>query len=315
MSLRFLPILFFAWLCACQIATFAQESGDPAAAGEQQAATEPDPQAEAAAEIEAAIQSYVAAFNGRDAATLAAHWAPEGVYTSRTTGEQVVGRDAITAEFTQIFGQENIPGLAVSTESIEFISPSVALERGTAVVSHSEEDMVETSYSVVYIKLDGKWLIDRVTEDEIVVQMSNSDKLQPLDWMIGEWIDESEIMTIEINCQWTRNQNYISRTFKVTGDEIESAGMQIIGWDPVNNQIRSWLFDTDGSYVSGTWTKGEDQDRWVVQSVATLVDGSQGSYTSILEPLEDGSYSWRKVNRVLDGELLPSLDEVIVQRK
>ncbi len=315
MPFRSIPILFFVWLCGCQLAIVAQEPGTQEAASAQEAASENDAQAAATAEIQAAIQSYVVAFNGRDAETLAAHWAPEGVYISRATGDQVVGRDAMVAEFTEMFSQESVPGLAVSTQSIEFISPNVALERGIAVVSYAEDDVVETAYSVVFIKIDGKWLIDRVTEDEIVVQISNSDKLLPLEWMIGEWVDETESMSIDVNCQWTRNQNYISRTFKVTGDDIESAGLQIIGWDPVNNQIRSWLFDTDGSFVSGTWTKSEEQDRWVVQSVATLVDGSQGSYTSIFEPLEDGSYSWRKVNRVLNGELLPSLDEVIVQRK
>ena len=323
--------ILLAWLWAMPAGLIAQDSGSPPTAGAQEVADEQETtgteetageqpiavesaaQAAARVEIEAAIQSYVTAFNNRDANTLAAHWAPEGVYTDRSSGAQVVGREAIAAQFTEMFGQEGVPGLAVTSESIDFISPNVALERGVAIVSYAEDDVVETAYSVVYIKIDGKWLIDRVTEDEIVVEFSNADKLQPLEWMIGEWVDASDEMTIEINCQWTRNQNYISRTFNVASEDFESAGLQIIGWDPVNNQIRSWLFDTDGSFVSGTWTQHEGG--WTVQSIATLVDGKQGSFTSILQPLEDGTYSWRKVNRVLDGELLPSLDEVIVQPK
>ena len=82
------------------------------------------------AEIESVIESYVTAFNARDVEKLAAHWCSEGVYTSRTSGEQVAGREAITKEFASMFGDDAGPKLAVTTESIEFISPNVALERG-----------------------------------------------------------------------------------------------------------------------------------------------------------------------------------------
>lgn len=305
---KFAHVFLFPVVAITVIATasngFAQESGGAVAPATN------DP----AAEIEAVVQSYVTTFNARDAAKLAAHWAPEGVYTSRSTGEQVVGREAMTAEFTSMFAGESVPDLAVATESIDFISPNVALERGIATVTHAEDDVVETSYSVVYVKQGGAWLIDRVTEDELVIEFSNRDKLAPLEWMIGKWVDEIEGSTIEFTCQWTRNQNFISRKYEVvTSDGVESSGLQIIGWDPVNNQIRSWLFDSDGSFVSGKWTQSDD--KWVVQSIATLADGAQGSYTSVFRPQDDGNFTWQKINRILDGELLPNIDEVVVQRK
>ena len=65
--------------------------------------------------------------------------------------------------------------------------------------------------------------------------------------------------------------------------------------------------------INGTWTKRDD--RWVVQSVATLADGSTGSFTSVFRPLDDGNFTWQKLNRVLDGKLLPNIDEIVVQRK
>jgi uncharacterized protein (TIGR02246 family) len=274
-------------------------------------------QEEDTSKITAAIQSYVAAFNARDAAKLANHWSPDGIYTQRDTGEQVAGRSAILQQFQELFRNgesSDLPTLMVTTESIQFISPSVALEQGIATVAHSPDDLEETRYSVVYVKRDGDWLIDRVSEEEIVVPVSNQDKLAPLEFLIGEWVDEADDNRIELNCQWTRNENFISMTFKVISeDEVESSGLQIIGWDPVANEIRSWLFDSDGSFVSGSWTSHDD--RWVVQARATLADGSQGSFTGIYRPLEDGTIAWQKVNRVLDGELLPSLDEVVIRRK
>ncbi len=277
----------------------------------QDAVTETD---DASAEIKASIQSYISAFNARDVAKLVSHWSPEGVYVSRTSGEEVVGREAMTKEFAAIFASDSVPKLAGTTESIDFISPNVALERGTATVTHAEADVVETNYSVVYVKRDGTWLIDRVTEEEIVVQPSNYQQLKDLQWLVGEWIDESDGITIEVTCRWTRNQNFISRTYTVSNeDEIESSGLQVIGWDPKQKQIRSWLFDSNGGFITGTWTKRDD--RWIVQSVATMADGGSGSFTSVFRPSEDGNYTWQKINRVLGGKLLPNIDESVVQRK
>ena len=267
----------------------------------------------ATAKIQAAIAAYVVAFNNRDVEKLVALWSPDGVYTQRDTGEQVNGRESIAIELKKIMAEAENTQLSVTTQSIDVISPNVALERGSSVVTKGE-DSFESEYTVVFVKRDDEWLIDRVTENEISSTISNRERLQPLEWMVGEWTDVVEDSTIEFSCQWTSNQNYLSRTYKVSdAGGVTSSGLQIIGWDPIKKQIRSWLFDSDGSYVSGLWT--ESEGRWVVQSLATLVDGSEGSFTSIFRPLEDGNYGWQKTNRVLNGELLPSIDEVIIQRK
>ena len=263
--------------------------------------------------IRAAVESYVAAYNARDVEKLVAHWSPDAVYISRDSGDALQGHEEMIAEFSAVFAEQSVPKLAVTTESIDFISPNVAVERGTALLSYGEKETSETRYRVVYIRRDGTWLIDRVTEDETAVD-SHYDKLKELEWLVGDWYDEEEGFDVEISCSWTKNQNFISRTFVVSNDsEVESSGLQIIGWDAQKQQILSWLFDSDGSVVTGTWNKRED--RWVVQSVASLADGGSGSFTSIYRPLEDGNLAWRKINRVLDGEILSNIDEIVLQRK
>ena len=298
----FLP----AWLIATSLVSIGQ---DDVTAVDDVAAVDNE-----ASAIEAASQSYIAAYNARDVAKLVSLWAPEGVYISRTSGDRVVGREAMTEEFTAVFENENLPTLAAAIESIDLISPNVALERGIATVTRSENDVVETDYRVVYVKRDGHWLIDRVTEDEIIVRTSNYQHLKALEWLVGQWIDAGEGISIEVDCKWTENQNYLSRTYSVSSEQgVESSGLQIIGWDPNQKLIRSWLFDSDGGFISGTWTQRDD--RWVVQSVATLADGGSGSFTSIFRPTDDGNYTWQKINRVVEGQILPSVDEIIVQRK
>ncbi len=266
------------------------------------------------AAIRAAVQAYVDAFNKRDVEQLVALWSPEGVYHSRQGGEALTGHDALREAFTANFAEESVPTVAVDSASIEFVSPNVAVERGTATVTHAEEDSYQTEYSAVYVKRDGKWLIDRIAEDEIVEPPSNYSQLQDLEWLIGEWESVGEDGGIEFDCQWAKNQNFISRRFKVMrGDEVQMSGLEIIGWDPHKEVIRSWLFDSDGAFVEGTWTKLADH--WSVQAVATLADGGIGSYTGIVRPLDETSFSFQKINQVIDSQILPHMDEVTIQRK
>ncbi len=289
--------------------------GQDAAAPPTAVATTEPTTTDETAQIEAAIESYVAAFNARDAQKLASHWSPDGVYTSRTSGAQSVGRDAILAEFQALFAGDDVPTLAVATESIEFISPNVAVERGEATVSGGDDATV-TRYQVVYVQRDGQWLVDRVTEDEVAEQASQYEHLQALEPLIGEWTYEGDAVAVEIACRWTSNQNYISRTFKITNTEtgdVESSGLQVVGWDPLAQEIHSWMFDSDGGHVTGTWNQRDG--KWVVTSIATLADGARGSFTTVLRPLDDGSVGWQKINQVVDGQLLPNIDEIVFVRK
>jgi uncharacterized protein (TIGR02246 family) len=281
--------------------------GEPRALAADQAADK--------AAIEKAIESYTAAFNARDAKALAEHWSPEGVYTSRLSGDRVVGREALREEFAALFDEVQGAKLEVSTESVDFVSPNVAVEQGRATVLRPKDSPVESSYSVVYVKRDGKWLIDRVSEDEeLPAPPSHYEHLKDLEWLVGNWIDQEGGDVIKTECQWTRNRNFLTRSFTVSiRDRIEVAGMQIIGWDAARKQIRSWVFDSDGGFVEGVWRRSGD--RWIVTSKATLPDGKKGSFTSISRRLDENSFGWQKVNRIVDGEILPNIDEVVIVRE
>jgi uncharacterized protein (TIGR02246 family) len=139
---------------------------------------EGDGQAANEAEIRKAVESYVAAFNQADAGALAALWLPSAVYTNPLSGEQVVGREAIQEQFAAIFADAKGAKLEAKTDSIQFISPSVAVEHGTAKVIIPEQTPEETEYTAVYIKRDDQWLLDRVTEEEVVITPSHYEQLK-----------------------------------------------------------------------------------------------------------------------------------------
>ena len=265
-------------------------------------------------QIAAAVQSYQEAFNGRDVEQLVSHWSPEGVYRNRQSGEEVVGHEALNLEFTTLFAQPDAPELKLVTESIDLVSPNVALESGTATVIRSSEQAFSTRYQVVFVQREGRWLIDRVSEDEAPLPRSSYEHLKPLEWLIGDWVEHDRDATIKISNRWTRNRNFISRTYHVReADEDVSSGLQIIGWDAADQQIRSWLFDSEGGVITGRWIKRDDL--WVVHSLARLSDGQEGSFTSVFRPITADKYGWKKINRMINGNLLPNLDEVIVLRK
>ena len=264
-------------------------------------------------EIRAAVASYVDAFNRHDAGALAAHWSPEAVYLSRSSGEEISGREAMEKEFAALFAEQPEIKLEVATVAVQFISPNIAVERGTAGILRGDREPEESKYTAVYLKRDDKWLLDRITEETIQAN-SASEQLKQLEWLIGDWSDQNGEDSVQIKCNWTSKNSYITRAYTVSsGGEIQTSGLQIIGWDPQQQTIRSWLFDSEGGFVSGTWT--QKNDRWFVQSAATLPDGGAGSFTGVFRPIDGDSYGWQKINQILDGEILPNLEELIFTRQ
>ena len=152
------------------------------------------------AEEEAAIRknddAYVEAYNKHDAKALAEMWSPEAVYVDPETGEEAIGREEIEKEFAETFEGLKDAKLEIDVESIKFLSPNVAIESGTARVVRPNEQPDESTYSALFVKRDGKWLLDRVTEDQPPAPPapppSNYEHLKDLEWMVGSWIDNDE---------------------------------------------------------------------------------------------------------------------------
>ncbi len=312
-------VVFGAMCAAIGIA----QSPQPVPASKAQAPTaisataESDSRAADEAAIRAAGKAFIDAYNARDAKKLAVLWSPEAVYIDPLTGEQTVGRDEIEKVFEDAFSDKLDAKLQVDVSSIDFVSPNVAIVRGMAHVIRPGEEPVDSEYTAVRVKRDGKWLLDRVSEvEKEKAPPSNYEHLKELEWMIGSWHDDDPRASVEIqtDCAWTKNKNFITRSYAVAiGDEVRKSGMQIIGWDPVAKQIRSWVFDSDGGYGEGDWTR--KGDKWLIQNSATLPDGGKATSLNIMTKLDDNSFKWESVNRDTDGELQPNLDPVIVVRK
>lgn len=266
------------------------------------------------AAIRKADQLYVQAFNQHDAKALAGAWSPEAVYLNRVTGEEVVGREAIAEQFTALFKAQPEIKLDLQVLSIQFVSPNVAVEQGIAKTLAPKSEPEEEEYSAVFVKREGKWLLDRVTEKAKEVAPSRYEQLKPLEWMIGHWVDKDDSVEIETECKWTKHQSFITRSFTVAvAGQINLSGMQIIGWDPMAKAIRSWTFDSDGGYCEAAWTL--KKDRWFVRSKGYLADGRSASMTNVIKQVDQNSFTWQTVERIVGGELLPNIDEIRIVRE
>lgn len=271
-------------------------------------------QAEDEAAIRKQVQSYADAFNKKDAKALAAHWGTDAVYIDPATGTQAVGRDAIEKHFAATLDANKDAKLVVTVESIQFVSPNVAVERGTASVVGKNKHSEDSAYAAVHVKRDGKWYLDRVTEEDVPVVLSHYDKLKSLEWLVGSWVDaEDDQTTVETSCRWSKNQNFLVRSFRVSiRDRLETTGVQIIGWDPSAKQVRSWVFDSDGGFGEGVWTnKGK---RWYVQSRDTLPSGVRSSSTTVISMVDADRFTSQTINRQAGGQLLPNIDEIAIVR-
>src|SRR5262245_2535820 len=165
------------------------------------------------ADDEAAIRksdaAYLEAYNKQDAKALAALWSPEAVYVDPDTGKEAVGHEQIEKEFADTFADLKDAKLEIDATSIKFLSPNVAIESGTARIIRPKEEPDESTYSALFVKREGKWLLDRVTEEEISAPIAppqtGYEHLKELEWMIGSWVDndDEDNATIQTDCDWT----------------------------------------------------------------------------------------------------------------
>jgi uncharacterized protein (TIGR02246 family) len=273
---------------------------------------EPDQKTEDEAAVRKAVTAYVGAFNRGDAKAAASEWAEDGEYLT-DAGERLKGRDAIRKGLETLFAAEARTHVEVGVPSVQFVTPEVATVEGKADLVTEGEPPGESSYLAVYVKQQGKWKLSSIRETALPPPPSHYDRLKDLEWMIGHWIDHDQDASIDTVCQWTKNKNFITRSFTASiAEHVELEGTQVIGWDPSMGTVRSWMFDSDGGFAEGTWTR--DGDRWTIQSRHVLPDGGVGSSTNILTWVDQSTFTWESMGREVDGQMLPNVGPVTIVR-
>jgi uncharacterized protein (TIGR02246 family) len=263
--------------------------------------------------IRAAVDSYIAAYNRGDAKAVADHWGETAEWTS-PSGQQFVGRKAIAKAMEEFFAENKGVTIEVSDVKVRLVTADVAVEEGAVRVHTPGLPSNDATYVAIHVQRDGKWKLDSVHETEVPDTRQAGEGLRQLEWLLGEWVDSGPDSVIETNVQWAKNKTFLTASFRVSVPDMDDLeGTQVIGWDPKNETVRSWMFDSDGGFGEGVWT--QKGDRWVVKFSQTLADGRSASSTNIYRPIDADHYGWQAVGRKVEGEFAPNIDEVTVVRK
>lgn len=263
------------------------------------------------AAIRSGAEAYVKAFNKADAESLASHWAEDAEYIL-PSGEHLKGRDKIVRAFKKFFSDNQGIQVQVAISEIRFPQHNEAVEEGSAVVSRPGEELKELTYEVRYVKRKAAWKIAHV--EETFSAPSNYEHLKELEWLIGEWVDDSEVSDVETLAQWTKNKNFITLSFRVQFEGRPALeGTQVIGWDPSVKSIKSWVFDSLGGFGQGVWSR--EGSRWTVRTTGVLISGEKTSAINIYTALDENTFTFSSVGREINGEPQPNIEEVRVVRK
>ncbi len=262
--------------------------------------------------IRDAIVSYVKAMNEADAAAAAKCWSEEGVWID-PAGQQIVGVAEIEKHLVEMFAAGGGPKIELLNIDVRFIAPNVATEEGEVIITRPGQPPQRTTYITIHTRTGDGWKLNSVRETVIPTPATNYQYLQELEWMIGDWVDSAGDLSVETTCEWTTNQNFMLRTFRATnGDVVEMEGTQVVGWDAARQQIRSWVFDSDGGFGHGVWAR--DEATWIVESEFQDATGLKGSSRSSYTYVDADTFKYQSTNRVLDGQPLPDVDPITISR-
>jgi uncharacterized protein (TIGR02246 family) len=134
------------------------------------------------AAVSAALDSFVKAFESRDAKAMAAHWTAGGEYQP-VDGAKVRGREAIEKGFTAFFARTPEVKARVQHGGLRFLSSDVAIEEGTASVRRGPlEPDISTHYSALLVREDGRWRLAQLSESP-----GDKESIADLAWLVGTW--------------------------------------------------------------------------------------------------------------------------------
>jgi uncharacterized protein (TIGR02246 family) len=254
-----------------------------------------------------AMQAYEAAFNKGDLDAVMAFWTPDGEFIS-DDGKATRGRDAIASQTKRSLTEHKGLTIKLTNKAIRFVKPDVALQDGVVTMAAQDKSADTGPYTAVWTRIDGKWLLASVRDlpDEAPAAGSNYSALKQLEWLVGEWTGEEKDASVTISVRWDKNQNFlvVEQVIKLKGDNTVSL-TQVIGWDPSQQQIRSWIFDSRGGFGEAFWTRQGNQ--WDGLAAGVLSDGRATSSLNSWKYIDDRTAEWQATQRQVDSQPAPDV--------
>jgi hypothetical protein len=178
------------------------------------------------------------------------------------------------------------------------------------------------SVGLLAVGLVTGWSLARTQESTTTTKQDTVQKnettpetpLDTLDWLVGDWVDTSDNVSVELSCHFTKNGAFLLRSFNIlTAKNVSLTGMQLIAWDAAKQTIRSWTYDSKGGFGEEVWS--QSGNHYTIRAKYTLPDGGTGASTQVVTFVDNNKFTWKSVNREIDGEFLSDTEEVFLVRK
>jgi len=273
--------------------------------------------AEQPAAIEALVRAEadatVKAFNAADAAGLAATFLEAGELVDED-GNVYAGRAEITGLFKKFFERFPQAALEMEVTGARPVGEVIAVEEGVRrITADAGAAAAQMRYVAVRMKQGDRWPVVSYREFADDPLPTPREMLAAVEWLVGDWVDESDEGRTAISYRWSEDGNFIVGEYNLTiGGKSAGKSTQRIGWDPVEGELRSWTFDSDGGFAEGEWAA--DGAGWVVKSEATMPDGSTGSATVTITPRDQDHFVVESTDRIVGGSPEPDF-KLVVARK
>jgi uncharacterized protein (TIGR02246 family) len=257
-------------------------------------------------------RAYEAAYAKADVKALADFFTEDAEYTA-DDGRAFSGRAAIEAALRAGLLANKGSKLGIALDSVKVLAPEVVLEKGSTTMTAKDGATSGALYTAVHVKKDGKWKISQLVETPLP-EATPGDRLAELAWLIGEWQETDKTNDLDVRSRfiWARGGNFLTREVTVKRGNTTLEGWQIIGWDPLDERIRSWTFDGEGGFAEGRWTR--EGERWLLRETGVAPDGSRTSADNTFTKLSADRFAWESNNRTLNGDPLPGIGHIEINR-
>jgi uncharacterized protein (TIGR02246 family) len=272
----------------------------------------PDREADKQA-IDKLIKEQIQSFNIRDAAAVTANWTTDAEYI-RNDGEPVRGRAEIQKGYAEFFKTlKGKPTAAVQVDNLRFPAADMAVSEVTLRLKNEEGELIGSSWrNTVLAREDGHWKVALVQEWDR--DNALDDGLKDLEWLIGSWRMDSQDREMTTTYEWDENKKFIRGKFSDKhGGQVVESGTQMIGQDKANGGIRSWVFQSQGGFGDGLWTR--DGKKWTIDFEGATPDGKKLTASVIYNRVDGDTFTWQSVQQTVDGEPIPDSRPIRVTRQ
>jgi len=253
------------------------------------------------ASLRQTAKQYLSAVGRKDRKAMAEFWTSRGEYVDQD-GQSFKISDLIDkapdsndAEARQI---------KVTATTIRFLTADSAIEDGASeITAPGESSPVKGRFSAVWLRQNGKWKLDSLRESRVVTDVNESatERLAVLEPFVGQWSGQNANLTMRVTAEWNPTKTFLSRDLSMTnhGKVVFSAKQQV-GWDPVRQEIHSWMFDNHGGHSEGSWSL--EGNAWMVVVNGVFSNGLTSSATNLFKFIDRDTVVLKVIDSIVNGE-------------